>query len=131
MVPNHSRSLAVDEKYFLSGTRVMAALDKIGSQYLRKEFRCDARRFLEEFVNCLQSTVASRSLIGQGMSCFCPANVVGGDDVSPSQLFNKLLNGLSEKGWAKRSEIEAYRARIPVLCAGTAAAGAVVHEEPP
>ena len=60
----------------------MAELDKVGSQYLQTEFRRDARRFLEEFVNCVLSTVASRSVIGQGMSCFCPAIVVGEDDLS-------------------------------------------------
>ena len=31
VVPNPSRFLAIDEKGFLSGTRVMAALDKIAS----------------------------------------------------------------------------------------------------
>ena len=93
LVPNNSQFLAVDEKDFLFGSRVMAALDKVGSQYLRTEIRRDARRFLEEFVICLLSTVASRSVIGQGMSCFCPAIVVGGDNVGPLRLFNKLLDG--------------------------------------
>ena len=75
----------------------MAALDKVGSQYLQKEFCRDARRFLEDFVNCVLSTVASRSIISQGLSCFCPAIVFGGDDIVPVQLFNKLLDGLVEK----------------------------------
>ena len=35
IVPNHSRFPTIDEKDFLSGSRVMAALDKVGSQYLR------------------------------------------------------------------------------------------------
>ena len=72
----------------------MVALGKVGSHYLQKEFRRDARRFLEYFVNCVLSTVAGRSVIGQGLSCFYPAIVVGGDDVAPLQLFNKLLDGL-------------------------------------
>ena len=38
----------------------------------------------------LVATVASRSVIGQGLSCFCPAFVVGGDNVALFQLFNKL-----------------------------------------
>ena len=63
VVPNHSQFPAIDEEDFLSGTRVMAALGKAGSQYLRTEFRPDARRFLEEVLNCLQ-IVASRSVIG-------------------------------------------------------------------
>ena len=110
VVPSHSRFTAIDEKDFLAGTRVMAALDKVGSPYLQKEFRRDARRFLEDFVNCVLSTVASRSAIGQGLSCFCPAIVVGGDDVAPLQLFNKLLDGLLEKGWVKGNEVESCRA---------------------
>ena len=58
-------------------------------------------------MDCVLSTVASRSAIGQGLSCFCPAIVVGGDDVAPFQLFNKLLDGLLEKGWTRGSEVEA------------------------
>ena len=104
--PNHSQFPAIDDKDFLAGTRVLAALDEVGSHYLPTEFRRDSRRFLKEFVNCVLSTVASRSVIGQGLSCICPANVVGGDDVAPFQLFKKLL----EKGWSRRSEVEACRA---------------------
>ena len=110
VVPNHSRFPAIDEKDFLAGTRVMAVLDKVGSHYLQTEFRRDARRFVGDFVNCVLSTVASRSVIGQGLSCFCPAFVVGGDNVAPFQLFNKLLDGLLEKGWTRGSEVEACRA---------------------
>ena len=110
VVSNHSRFAPIDDKHFLEGTRVMAALGKIGKHYLQKEFRRDARRFLEGFVNCVLSTVAARSVIGQGLSCFCPAIVVGGDDVAPLQFFNKLLDGLLEKGWSKRSEVKACRA---------------------
>ena len=110
LVPNHSRFPAIDDKNFLIGTHVITALGKVGSHYLQKEFRRDARRFLEDFVNCVLSTVAAGSVIGQGLSCFCPAIVVSGDDVAPLQLFNKLLDGLLEKGWTKGSEIEACRA---------------------
>ena len=110
VVANHSRYPPIDDKNFLNGTRVMAALGNVGSHYLQKEFRRDARRFLEGFINCVLSTVAARSVIGQGLSCFCPAIVVGGDDVAPLQLFNILLYGLLEKGWTKGSEVEACRA---------------------
>ena len=109
IVPILSRFPAIDDKNFLVGTRVMAALGKVGSHYLQKEFRRDARRFLEDFVKCVLSTVAARSVIGQGSSCFCPAIVVGGDDVAPLQLFNKLLDGLREKGSTRGIEIEACR----------------------
>ena len=110
VVPNHSRFPAIGDKNFLVGTRVMAALGKVGSHDLQKEFRRDARRFLQDFVNCVFSAVAARSVIGQGFSCFCPAIMVGGDDVAPLQLFNKLLDGLLEKGWTRWSEVEACRA---------------------
>ena len=109
VVPNHSRFAAVDDKDFLAGTRVMAALDKVCSHYLRTEFCRDARRFLEEFVNCVLSTVASRSVVGQGLSCFCLKIVVGGDDVAPFQIFTKLLDRLLEKAWTSGSEVEACR----------------------
>ena len=109
VVPNHSRFPAIDDKNSLVGTRVMAALGKVGSHYLQKGFRRDALRFLEDFVNCVLSTVAARSVIGQGLSCFSPAIVVGGDDVAPLQLFNKLLDGLLEKGWSRGSEVEGCR----------------------
>ena len=110
VVPNHFRFPAIIDKNFLEGTRVMAALGEVSSHYLQKEFRRDARRFLGDFVNCVLLTVAARSVIGQGLSCFCPAIVVGGDDVGPLQLFNKLLNGLLEEGWTRGSEVEACRA---------------------
>ena len=110
VVPNHSRFAPIDDKNFLEGTRVVAALGKVGSQYLQREFRRYARRFLEDFLNCVLSTVAARSVIGQGLSCFFPAIVVGGDDVAPLQLFNRLLDGLLEKGWTRGSKIEACRA---------------------
>ena len=110
VVPNLSRFPAIDDKAFLAGTRVMAALDKVGGHYLRTEFRRDARCFLEEFVNCVLSTVASRSIIEQDLSCFCPAIVLGGDGFAPFQLFNKLLDVLLENGWTRGSEIEACRA---------------------
>ena len=63
VVPNHSRFPAIDDKNFLVGTRVMTALGKIGSHFLQKEIRRDARRFLEDFANCVLSKVAARSLI--------------------------------------------------------------------
>ena len=85
--PNHSLFPAIDDKDFLAGTRVMAELDKVGSHYLRTECRRDACRFLEVFVNCVLSTVASRSFIGQGLSCFCPAIMVDGDDIASFQFF--------------------------------------------
>ena len=36
--------------------------------------------------------------------------MVGLDDIALFQLFNKLLDGLLEKGWTRGSEVEACRA---------------------
>ena len=44
------------------------------------------------------------------MSCFCPAIVVGGNDVAHVLLFNKLLCAILEESWARWSEVEACRA---------------------
>ena len=107
VLANHSKFPAVADGEFLSGTRVLAALSKIGSFYLKKEFQREARRFLEEFTTSLLSTVAARSKIGQGLSCFCPAIIIGGDDHAPLHLLGLLLDGLLERGWIKGSEIEA------------------------
>ena len=90
VVFNHSRFPAIDDKDFLACTHVMAALKEVGSHYLQTDCRPDARRILEKFVSCVLSFVASRSVIGQGLSCLCPAIVVDGDDVAPFQLVNKL-----------------------------------------
>ena len=56
------------------------------------------------------STVAARSKAGQGLSCFCPAINISGDNHAPLHLLGLLLDGLLERGWIKGSEIEACRA---------------------
>ena len=89
---------------------MLVALNKIGSSYLKKEFQRDARRFLEEFTTSVLSTVAARSKIGQGLSCLCPAIIIGGDSHAPLHLLGLLLDGLLERGWITGSEIEACRA---------------------
>ena len=109
VLPNHSKFPPISDGEFLAGTRVLAALNKIGSSYLKREFQRDARRFLEEFATSVLSTVAARSNVGQGLSCFCPAIVIGGDDHAPLHLLGLLLDGLLERGWVKGSEIEACR----------------------
>ena len=70
VLANNSKSPAIADGEFLSGTRVLAALNKIGSSYLKKELQQDARRFLEEFITSVLSTVAAGSKIGQGLKCF-------------------------------------------------------------
>ena len=109
VLPNHSKFPQIADGEFLAGTRVLAALNKIGSSYLKREFQHDARRFLQEFTTCVLSTVAARSKIGQGLSYFCPAIIVGGDDHAPLHLLGHLLDGRLDHGWVKGSEIEACR----------------------
>ena len=58
------------------------------------------------------STVAARSKVEQGLSCFCPAIIIGGDDHAPRHLLGLLFDGLLERGWIKGSEIEACRAQF-------------------
>ena len=109
MTPNHSKFAAIEEDRLPAGTRVLSALEKVGSSYLKKEFRRDCRKFLEDFVNCVLSTVAARSAIGQGLSCFCPPVLIGGDDHGPLQLFDLLLDGLLAKGWVRGGDMEACK----------------------
>ena len=109
VLPNHSKFAPISDGEFLAGTRVLVALNKIGSAYLKREFQRDARKFLEEFTTSVLSTVAARSKIGQGLSCSCPAIVIGGDEHAPLHLLGLLFDGLLERGWVKGSEIEACR----------------------
>ena len=109
MTPNHSKFAAIEEDRFLAGTRVLSALETVGSAYLKREFRRDCRKFLEDFVSCVLSTVAARSSIGQGLSCFCPPVLIGGDDHAPLQLFDLLLDGLLAKGWVRGGDMEACK----------------------
>ena len=60
-------------------------------------------------MNCVLSTVATRSAIGQGLSYFFPPILVGGDEHAPMQLFDMLLDGLLEKGWVRGAEMEARK----------------------
>ena len=112
MLPNHSCFGAIAEEHFLEGTRLLSSLEKINSSFLRDEFRRDCRRFLEDFVSTILSTVAARSPIGQGLSCFCPEIVIGGDDYSAFHLFGQLLDGLLELGRVKGWEVEPGKAEF-------------------
>ena len=112
MLPNHSSFTAIEEDHFLVGTRVHAALEKMTCQYLKKELRSSARCFLEEFTNTVLSTVAARCKLGQGVSCFCPEIIIGGDDHSAFFPFGLLLDGLIAYAWEKVSNIEACKAEF-------------------
>ena len=113
MLPNHSSCFgAIPEEHFLEGTRLLSSLEKINSSFLCKEFLRDCRRFLEDLVSTILSTVAARSPSGQGLSCFCPEIVIGGDDYSAFHLFGQLLDGLLELGWVRGSEVEPAKAEF-------------------
>ena len=112
MLPKHSSFAAIDEEHFLMGTRIHAALEKMSSSYLRKELLSNARRFLEEFCSSVLSTVAARSKLGQGVSCFCPEIILGGDDHSAFFLHGQLLDGLVECRFEKGSRLEACKAEF-------------------
>ena len=78
-------------------------------RFLLKDFRRDYRKFFEDFVNCVLSTVAAGSLMGQGLSCFSPPILVGGNYHAAMQLFDMLPDGLLEKGWVRGAEMEACK----------------------
>ena len=112
MLPNHSCFGAIAEEHFLEGTRLLASLEKMNSSFLRKEFRRDCRRFLEDLVSTILSTVAAGSPIGHGLSCFCPEIVIEDDNYSALHLFGQLLDGLLELGWVRGSEVEPAKAEF-------------------
>ena len=112
MLPTHSCSGAIQEEHFLEGTRLLISLKKFNSSFPRKEFRKDCRRFLEDLVSTILSTVAARSPVGQGLSCFCPEIIIIGDDYSAFYLFGNLLDGLFVLGWVRGSEIEPAKAEF-------------------
>ena len=94
------------------GTRIYAALEKMSSSYLKREFRSNARRFFDELCSTILSTVASRSKLGQGVSCFCPEIILGGDEHSAVFLYGQLLDGYVECGWEKGSNVEVCKAEF-------------------
>ena len=93
VLPNHSKFAPIADGEFLAETRVLAALNKILSSYLKQKFQRDARRFLEEFTTSVLSTVAARSKIGQGLSCFCPTIIIGRDDHASAGSFARWSSG--------------------------------------
>ena len=112
MLNNHSCVVFVAEEQFLHGTRLSAAPEKVNSVYLRAEFRNDCRRFLKEFVSTIWSTVAARSLVGQGFSCFSPEIIVGGDNDSAFYHFGQQVDTLLNLGSIKGCKVEAAKAEF-------------------
>ena len=112
MLPYRSCFGAIAEEHFLKGTRLLSSLEKINSSFLPKEFRKACPRFLEDLVRTILSTVAARSPVGQGLSCFCPEIVTAADNYSTFHLLGQLLDGLCELGWVRGSEIEPAKAEF-------------------
>ena len=103
-----SKSLVLcQEDHLLEGTQLSTAPKKVNSWLLQKKFRKFFRRFLEELNNTIFATVAARSLVGQGLSCFCPKNVIGGDNYSAFYLLGQTLDGPLALHWLKSSNIKA------------------------
>ena len=59
MLPNNLRFPPFEEKEFLAGSRIGGALEKVGSFYLRNEFRKDACKSLEELMSTVLYTFAA------------------------------------------------------------------------
>ena len=58
------------------------------------------------------STVTAQSFIGQGLSCVCHKNIIGGDEYSEFFSFEQLLDGLLKRGCIKQSVVEAAKAEF-------------------
>ena len=108
----------VEDEEILSVTRVMIALNKFLSFSLKKESCLEARQFLEKFTNSVLSTVTPRSNHRLRLILFCPAVLIGGNDLVLLQLFGLLLKRLLEKGWLKGSAVEACRAEYQSFMQG-------------
>ena len=107
---------AIEKDDFLTGTRVLSAFEKVESSYLKKEIRWNfSRRCLEDFVNCVLSTVAARSVIGHGLSCFCPPILLAGDNYAPMQQFGVLLDRLLEESWVRGAQMEACKSEYQLF----------------
>ena len=104
--------LPIEEKRFPQGTRLLTALERMSSYHWKFEFRKNCRQFLEDLVRNVLSTVATRSLIGQGLICFCLESIMGREYYFPFFLFGQLLDGLLDKGWTKRSVVEPCKAEF-------------------
>ena len=89
-------------------TRVIVVVEKVGSYYLKTEFRRDVRKFLADFVNSGLTTIPVRSVVDQGWSCFRPGNLTGTDQRAPLQLFGMFLDALLGKSWLKGSDVGTF-----------------------
>ena len=114
MLSNQSSFGAIEEKK-LYRRPVCYCPKKMNSSFLRKEFRKDCRRLVEDFVSSILSTVAARSPVGRDLSCFCRKINIGGDDYSVFHLFWQLLVRLLELGWVRGSAVVPAKAELHSL----------------
>ena len=98
LAPNHSKFSVFEAERFVSGARVLVALKKVGIYYLKDESTRDRGQYLEEYMNSVPSTVAARPIVLQGLSCFCPSILIGGDDNALFRFISMRLVRLLEKG---------------------------------
>ena len=110
VLANDSKLPTIADEQFLLGIRVLVALNKVVSSYLKKKFRREAWQFLEELTNSVLPTVAAPFNIGQGIGCFCLAIVIVRDNHAALHQLGLLLDRLPEKGRVSGSEIEACSA---------------------
>ena len=100
MAPKQSMFAEIDEDHFLAGTPVLVAFEKIGRIDMKREFRRSRTKFVEDFVDCVMSTLSTRFAMGQGLSFFFPPILIGGDNHAPMQLFDcSLINSSRKAGW--------------------------------
>ena len=108
-MPNHSVFPAIEKEPFLEGARILAALEKVSSFYLKSEFRKNSRPFLEDLARKIPSIVAAGSLPCLGLSCFCPEIIMDRENYSAFYLLGQLLDGLMKKGWIKGHEVDSFK----------------------
>ena len=79
MLLNHSKFLPTDQPRFLVGTRLLSALEMVGSCMYKFWFLGDFLKFLMDLVSTLFSNVIARSDVGLELSWFCPKTLHGSD----------------------------------------------------
>ena len=111
VLPNHSKFPPIVDGVFLAGTRVLAALKKIGSSYLKREFQRGALRFLEFTLDYHLRAVDCGCPLKDwtGFELFLSSDHHRVDDHASLHLLGLLLDCLLNRGWVKGSEIWACR----------------------
>ena len=69
-----------------------------------KDFRTRCRRFIDRLVDVILSKLLVSSDFLQGVYCFCPELLLGGDDHCVFTLFSRLMRVLEESGAVSSAE---------------------------